>query len=76
MLYLMPELVVIEKIDGNPVAWRCSDCREKFSVPGKMTSHERLQKVTATFKVHTEERHKAKAVASGMVQSANASQSR
>ena len=74
MLYLMPELVVTEKIDGNPVAWRCSDCREKFSVSGKMSSHERLQKVTVSFKAHTETSHKA--IASGMAYSANASQSR
>jgi hypothetical protein len=71
----MPELVVTEKIDGNPVAWRCSDCREKFSVPGKMTSHERLQKVTVTFKAHTEDSHKAKGAACGVTYSANALQS-
>ena len=56
----MLELVVTEKIDGNPVAWRCSDCRENFSVPGKLSAKERLQKVTAKFKSHVEESHKPK----------------
>lgn len=55
----MPELVVIEKIDGSPVAWRCSDCRQKFSVRGKLTLQERSRQVTAEFKAHREERHKA-----------------
>jgi hypothetical protein len=54
----MPELIVMEKIDGNPVAWRCSDCRQKFSVRGKLTVQERYKLVTAEFKTHTEERHK------------------
>ena len=76
MLYLMPELVVTEKIDGNPVAWRCSDCREKFSVSGKMTSHERLQKVTVTFKAHMEGNHKAQGAACDAAYSAHAPQPR
>jgi hypothetical protein len=55
----MAELIVMEKIDGSPVAWRCSDCRQKFSVRGKLTAQERHRQVTAEFKVHMEERHKA-----------------
>ena len=55
----MPELVVIEKIDGSPVAWRCSDCREKFSVRGKLTMQEKHRQVTTEFKAHLEERHKS-----------------
>jgi len=55
----MPDLIVIEKIDGTPVAWRCSDCRQKFSVRGKLTAQERRKQVTAEFKAHLEERHKA-----------------
>jgi len=53
----MPQLVVTEKIDGNPVAWRCSDCSKNFSARGKLSSQERLEKVTAEFKSHVEERH-------------------
>jgi len=55
----MAELIVMEKIDGSPVAWRCSDCRQKFSVRGKLTAQERCKLVTAEFKSHMEERHKA-----------------
>ncbi|HWF04575.1 MAG TPA: hypothetical protein VHA06_12865 [Candidatus Angelobacter sp.] len=65
----MPQLVVVDKIDGNPVAWRCSICRQAFSVRGKLTSQERLQKVTADFKVHVEESHKAKAASAGLAYS-------
>jgi len=53
----MPQLVVTEKIDGNPVAWRCSDCSQSFSARGKFSSQERLKKVTAEFRSHMEERH-------------------
>jgi hypothetical protein len=54
----MPQLVVVEKIDGNPVAWRCSDCNQGFAARGKLTAQERLQKVNAAFKTHLEESHK------------------
>jgi hypothetical protein len=54
----MPELIVTEKIDGNPVAWRCSDCSHGFSARGKLTTQERNKKVTAEFKSHVEESHK------------------
>ena len=53
------ELIVIEKIDGNPVAWRCSDCRQKFSVRGKLTTQERDRQVKAEFKAHMGQCHKA-----------------
>jgi hypothetical protein len=55
----MAQLVVTEKIDGNPVAWRCSGCNQNFSAGGDLNSQQRLEKVTAEFKVHVEERHKA-----------------
>ena len=55
----MPELIVMEKIDGSPVAWRCSDCRQKFSVRGKLTMQERHRQVTAEFEVHMRDCHKA-----------------
>lgn len=54
----MPQLVVTEKIDGNPVAWRCSDCSQSFSARGKLSSQERLKKVTTEFRSHMEESHK------------------
>jgi hypothetical protein len=54
----MPELIVMERIDGSPVAWRCSDCRQKFSVRGKLTLQERHKQVTAEFKAHIEVGHK------------------
>jgi hypothetical protein len=54
----MPELIVVEKIDGSPVAWRCSDCRQGFSVRGKLTAQERHNQITAEFKAHIEEGHK------------------
>ncbi len=54
----MPELIVMEKIDGSPVAWRCSDCRQKFSVRGKLTMQERHRQVTAEFEAHMRERHR------------------
>jgi hypothetical protein len=68
----MAELIVMEKIDGNPVAWRCSDCRQKFSVRGKLTTQERHKQVTAEFKAHMEEHHKAKEHAAGMAFAARA----
>ena len=55
----MAQLVVVEKIDGNPVAWRCSDCSKSFSARGKLTTKERLAKVNAEFKTHVEDSHKA-----------------
>jgi hypothetical protein len=54
----MPQLIVTEKIDGNPVAWRCSDCSLSFSARGKLTTQQRNEKVKAEFKSHTEEKHK------------------
>lgn len=54
----MPELIVAERIDGNPVAWRCSDCRQSFSVRGKLTAQERYNQVNAEFKAHIDGRHK------------------
>lgn len=54
----MAQLVVTEKIDGNPVAWRCSGCDQSFSAGHELSSQERLEKVTAEFKSHMEERHK------------------
>ena len=57
----MPQLVVVEKIDGTPVAWRCSDCNQVFAVRGKLTVDERTKKVTALFKTHLEEIHKSEA---------------
>ena len=58
----MPQLVVIEKIDGNPVAWRCSDCNHPFYGGRELNSQQRLDKVTAEFKSHIEDRHKGEAV--------------
>jgi hypothetical protein len=55
----MPQLIVTEKIDGNPVAWRCSDCSQNFSARGKLSAQDRLKKVSAEFKAHLEESHKA-----------------
>jgi hypothetical protein len=54
----MPQLIVTEKIDGNPVAWRCSDCSQGFSARGKLTTKQRNNKVNAEFKSHLEESHK------------------
>jgi hypothetical protein len=54
----MAQLVVTEKIDGNPVAWRCSACNQGFSAARELNSQERLNKVAAEFKSHMEERHK------------------
>jgi len=54
----MPQLVVTEEIDGNPVAWRCSDCSLVFSARGKLTTKQRNDKVSAEFKSHVEENHK------------------
>ena len=62
----MPQLVVVEKIDGNPVSWRCSDCRQNFSARGKLTTQQRLQKVTAEFQTHLEENHKVETAARPM----------
>jgi hypothetical protein len=62
----MPDLIVIEKIDGTPVAWRCSDCRQKFSVRGKLTMQERERQAAVEFKAHLEEHHKAGGYAGGM----------
>lgn len=58
----MAQLVVMEKIDGDPVAWRCSACDQSFSAVRELSSQERIDKVTAEFKSHMEERHKGDAV--------------
>ena len=55
----MAQLIVVEKIDGNPVAWRCSDCGQSFAIRGRLTTQERHKKVTASFKSHIEESLKA-----------------
>jgi len=57
----MAQLVVTEKIDGSPVAWRCSACDQSFFAVGELSSQERQEKVTAEFKSHMEERHKGEA---------------
>jgi uncharacterized C2H2 Zn-finger protein len=57
MLGGMAQLIVISKIDGNPVAWRCSDCGEIFSVSGSFTAVARSTKVGAEFKVHVNKAH-------------------
>jgi hypothetical protein len=62
----MPQLIVTEKIDGNPVAWRCSDCSKSFSARGKLTTRERNDKVNAEFKSHVEESHKGEGSARPM----------
>jgi hypothetical protein len=59
----MPELIVTEKIDGTPVAWRCSECRQSFSVRGKLATQERQLRVNAAFKSHLEESHNTDGVA-------------
>ena len=64
----MPELIVVEKIDGNPVAWRCSVCRQNFSARGKFTPLVRHTKVTGEFKLHLELSHKT---VNGMAYAAN-----
>ncbi|HEX3092893.1 MAG TPA: hypothetical protein VHW72_09745 [Candidatus Angelobacter sp.] len=53
----MAQLVVTEKIDGDPVAWRCSACNQGFSAARELNSQERLNKVAVEFKSHMEERH-------------------
>lgn len=53
----MAELIVVDKIDGNPVAWRCSQCRQVFSIPGKLTAEERRRKVKVEFKAHARKAH-------------------
>lgn len=55
---LMAQLVVTEKIDGNPVAWRCSACNQVFSAVRELSSQERLEKIATEFKTHMEECHK------------------
>jgi len=54
----MAQLVVTEKIDGNPVAWRCSDCNQSFAARRELSAQEQIEKVSAEFKSHVEERHK------------------
>lgn len=53
----MPELIVSDRIDGNPVTWRCSQCNHKFSVAGKLTMQERRRRVNAEFKAHLRQTH-------------------
>jgi len=53
----MPELIVIDRIAGTPVAWRCSQCREVFSMPGKFSTEERRRKVNVEFKDHLRRHH-------------------
>jgi hypothetical protein len=53
----MAELIVIDRIDGNPVAWRCSLCRQRFSTLGKLTTEERRRKIAAEFNAHSLQAH-------------------
>jgi hypothetical protein len=62
----MSELIVVEKIDGSPVSWRCSGCRQTFSVRGKLTAQQRQVRITAEFKAHIEAGHKYEARAGGL----------
>lgn len=68
----MPQLIVLEKIDGTAVSWRCSDCRQNFSVRGKLTAQERQKRITAEFKAHIEASHESEARADGMAFAAGA----
>jgi hypothetical protein len=54
----MAQLVVTEKIDGDPVAWRCSACDQSFSARRELSAQEQIEKLSAEFKAHMEERHK------------------
>jgi hypothetical protein len=54
----MPELIVVDKIDGTAVAWMCSGCRQRFSIRGKFTTQERQNKIAGEFKLHLEQSHK------------------
>ena len=58
MADIMAQLVVTEKVEGIPVAWRCSACDQSFSAGRELSSQERLEKVSTEFKAHMEERHK------------------
>lgn len=62
----MPQLIVLEKIDGTPVSWRCSGCRQNFSVRGKLTAQERQKKITEEFKAHVAASHESESRADGM----------
>ena len=62
----MAYLVVVEKIDGTAVSWRCSDCQQKFSVRGKLTSTERQKIITVEFRAHNEASHKSQPSAEEM----------
>jgi ribosomal protein L37AE/L43A len=53
----MPQLIVADKIDGIPVTWRCSQCRQIFFARGEFTAQERLAKATEEFKTHLEQSH-------------------
>lgn len=53
----MAELIIVDRIDGTPVAWRCSQCRQVFSALGKLTAEERRRKVNAEFKAHVRRDH-------------------
>ncbi|HET6935849.1 MAG TPA: hypothetical protein VFI72_13485 [Candidatus Angelobacter sp.] len=53
----MPELIVLSRIDGNPVAWRCSACRQIFSIPGQLSTQLRRKKVKAEFESHLHRDH-------------------
>ncbi len=53
----MPILIVTSKIDGNPVAWRCSGCLHVFSIPGALSGDKRRKKIAAEFRVHVQQFH-------------------
>jgi hypothetical protein len=53
----MAQLIVISKIDGNPVAWRCSDCGQVFSILGQLTTDARRKRVAGAFKAHLNQVH-------------------
>jgi hypothetical protein len=53
----MPILIVTSKIDGNPVAWRCSGCLQAFSIPGPLSGDQRRKKIAAEFRIHLQQSH-------------------
>lgn len=53
----MPELIVLSRIDGNPVAWRCSVCQQIFSIPGQLSTQARRKKIDAEFEAHIHRDH-------------------
>jgi hypothetical protein len=57
----MPRLIISQKREGQPTAWKCSECPETFTVPPNAKSNrDRIKAITTGFREHMRTEHAGK----------------